>query len=60
MVSMKSSNERKHNFPHHQRKLNVSLNICHGENTKKLDYFLVDNKQEPWYDSEPSAVVPIF
>ena len=58
MVSRKSSNEPKHEFPYHQRKLNVSLNICHEENAKKLDYFLVDNKPEPWDDSEPSAVVP--
>ena len=21
----------------------------------KLEHFFVDNKQEPWYDSEPSA-----
>ena len=27
---------------------------------QKLDYILVDNKQEKWYDSEPSAVVPEF
>ena len=27
VVSRKSSNEQKHDFPHHQRKLNVSLNI---------------------------------
>ena len=58
VVSRNSSNEQKHNFSHHQRKLNVSLNIFHEENTKRLDYFLVDNKQEPCGDSEPSAVVP--
>ena len=45
------------NFPHHQLKLHVILNIIHEENTKALDYFLVDNKQEPWYDYQPSAVV---
>ena len=58
MVSSNSSNELKHNFPHDQRKLNVSLNLCHEENTKTIDYFLVDNKPEPWDDSEPSADVP--
>ena len=42
VVSRKSSNEQKHDFPHHQRKLNVSLNIRHEENTKTIDYFLVD------------------
>ena len=57
MVSRNSSNKWKHNFPHHQQKSNVSLNICYEVNTKKLTNF-VDNKQEPWYDSEPSAVVP--
>ena len=45
MVSIKSSNKWKHNFPNHQGKLNVSLNICHQEHTKTIDYFLVDNKQ---------------
>ena len=39
MISRKSSNERKHNFSHHQQKLNASLNFCHEENTPKLDYF---------------------
>ena len=57
MVSRKSSNELKHNFPHHQQKLNVILNICPEENTKTIDYFLVDNKPEPWDDSKPSVVV---
>ena len=36
----------------------MSLNLRHEENTKTIDYFLVDNKPEPWDDSEPSAVVP--
>ena len=36
MVSSKSSNELKHNFPHHQQKLNSGLNIFHENNTKKL------------------------
>ena len=60
MVSRNSSNEQKHNFPHHEQKLNSSLNIFLEENTEKNDYFLVDNKQEPCYDFEPSAVVPIY
>ena len=60
MVSRKSPNKRKYNFPNRQKKLNVSLNICHEENNRNLDYFLFDNKQELWYDSEPSAVVPGF
>ena len=55
MVSIKSSNEQKRNFPHHQQNNNVSLNIFYEENIKKLDYCLVDNKPEPWNDSEPSA-----
>ena len=57
MASRRWSNKLKHNFTYHQQKLSVSLNICHKENTKKLDYFLVDKKPEPWDDSEPSAVV---
>ena len=57
MVSRKSSNELKHNFPNHQQKLNVILNICPEENTKTIDYFLVDNKPEPWDDFKPSVVV---
>ena len=44
MLSRKSSNELKPNFLHHQRKLNVSLNICHEENTKTIDFFVVDKK----------------
>ena len=45
MVSKKLSNKWKRRFPHHQRKLNVSPNIFHKENTKKLDYFLlISNK----------------
>ena len=58
MVLRESSNERKHEFLQYQQKPNMSLNICHEENTKKIDSFLVDNKPEPWNDSEPSAVVP--
>ena len=27
------------------KKINASLNIFHEENTKNLDYFLVDNKK---------------
>ena len=57
IVSRRSSNEWKHNFIQHQQKLNVSVNICHEENTKTLDYFLVDKKQQPWFNSQPSAVV---
>ena len=39
MVSRKPSNERKHDFPHHQKELNVSLNLCHEENNKNLIFF---------------------
>ena len=34
---------------------NVSINLWHQLNTNKLEYFMVDNKQELWYDSKPSA-----
>ena len=47
----------KNDFPYHEQKLNVSLNICHEENTKTTDYFLVDKKPEPWDARETSAVV---
>ena len=43
MVSIKSSNERKHDCTHHRQKLNVSRNLCHEENIKILKFF-VDNK----------------
>ena len=56
MVSSRSSNKWKHKFPHQQQKLNTSLNICH-EKYQNLEYFLVDNKQEQWYNYQPSAVV---
>ena len=46
MVSSNSSNELKHNFPHHQQKLNVSLNLCHEEDTKTIDYYFADNKPD--------------
>ena len=58
MVSRKSSNEWKNKFTHNQRKINASLNICHEENAKKIDYSFVHNKLERGDDSEPSAVVP--
>ena len=57
MVSNNSPDKRRIEFSYRQRKLNVSRNLCHEEYTQKLDYFLVDNKPEPWDDSEPSAVV---
>ena len=44
----------KENFPNHKQKHNVSLNLWHELNPKKLDCFMIDNKQEPWYDSKPS------
>ena len=46
MVSSNSSNELKHNFLNHQQKLNVSLNLCHEENTKTIDYYFADNKPD--------------
>ena len=45
----------KENFRNHKRKHNMSLNVWHKVNTKNLEYSMVDNKQEPWYDSKPSA-----
>ena len=65
-ISRKISRNLKENFPNHKRKHNVSLKLWHEVNTKKLEYFLADNKQEPWYGSEvkvlpkPSADGKIF
>ena len=54
-VSRDFSKRFKENFPKHKRKHNVSLNLWHEVNTKNIEYFMVDNKQEPWYDSKPSV-----
>ena len=54
-VSRNFSKNIKENFPNHEGKHNVSLNLWYEENTKNLEYFILDNKQEPWYDSKPSA-----
>ena len=54
-VSRNFSNNSKENLLNHKRKHNVSLKLWHELNTKKLQYFMVDNKQELWYDSKPSA-----
>ena len=40
----------KENFLNHKLKHNVSLNSCNEINTK-----MVDDKQEPWFASKPSA-----
>ena len=45
MVSSKSSNEQKHDFTHHKRKLIVSLIICHKESIKNLIIFLLITNQ---------------
>ena len=45
MVSRNSSNKWKHDFPHHQQKLNVSLNIVMKKIPKNLIIFwLITNK----------------
>ena len=54
-VSRNFSNNFKEKFPNHKRKHNMSLKLWHEVNTKKLEYFLVDNKQELCYYSKPSA-----
>ena len=45
----------KENFLDHKQKHNVSPNLWHEVNTKNIDYFMVDNKKEPWGDSKPSV-----
>ena len=45
----------KETFPNHNQKYNVSLNQWHELNTKIIDYFIVDNEEEPWYYSRPSG-----
>ena len=54
-VSRNFSNNFKEKFPNHKRKHNMSLKLWHEVNTKELEYFLVDNKQELCYYSKPSA-----
>ena len=56
IVSGNFSENFKDKFMNHKRKHNVGLKFWHKLNTKKLQYFLFDNKQEPRYDSKPSAV----
>ena len=53
-VSRIFSRNNRENFPNHKRKHNVSQSLCHEVHTKTLDYFMVDNKQKPWYYSKPS------
>ena len=55
IVSRNFSKNLKENFLNHKRKHTVGLFFWHKLNTKKIQYVLVDNKQEPRYDSEPSA-----
>ena len=45
MVSGKSSNGQKYDFPHHQRKFNASLDICHEKKTKNLIMFWLTKDQ---------------
>ena len=54
-VLRKFSKKFKESFPSHTGKHNLSLNLWNDLNTKIFDYFMMDNKQEPWYDSKPSA-----
>ena len=54
-VSRKFSKNLKENFPNHKRKNNVVFKLWHEVNTKTFEYFLADDKEEPWYDSETSA-----
>ena len=54
-VSRNFSKNLKGNFPNHKQEHNASLKLWHEVNTKTFEYFLVNKKKEPWYDSEPSA-----
>ena len=45
----------KEKFPNPEGENHVSLNLLHELNTQKLEYFIVDNKDEPWYYSKYSA-----
>ena len=54
-VSSRFSKTFKDKFTNHKHKQDVILNSWHEVNTKKLEYFIVDNKHEPWYNSKPSA-----
>ena len=50
-ISRNISRNLKENFLNQKQKHNVSLKLWHEVNTKTIVYFLVDNKQEPCYDS---------
>ena len=54
-VSKRFSKNLKEKFLNYKRKHIASLKLWHEVNTKKIEYFMVDNKQEPWYDPKPSA-----
>ena len=44
-VSRKFSKKLKYTLSNHKRKHNMSIKLWHEVNTKKLEYFMVDNKQ---------------
>ena len=54
-VSRKFSKHFEENFFNHKQKHNGSLKLWNEVNTKKLECFMVDIKQEPWYYSKPSS-----
>ena len=45
----------KHIFTNQKQKHKESINLWHEVNTTKFEYFMADNKQEPWYYSKTSA-----
>ena len=57
MVSRKSSNERKHDFPNHQQKINASLNLCHEEHTKNLIIFWLIKNQNRGMIMNPAQLL---
>ena len=54
-VSRRFSKNFKQKFMKHKWKHNASLKMWHEINTKKIDDVLIDNQQEPQFDSESSA-----
>ena len=51
-MSWNYSRNLKENFSNHKRKHNVSLSLYHETNIKIIEFFLVDNKTEYFYESE--------
>ena len=59
MISRYSSRNLKNNFPKDKQKHNVGRTLYHETNTKKLEFFFVDNRPEYFYYSELDKLLKI-